>query len=99
LVTQENRKLPVILEDALYPATFIEPGEPVSVALRLFKKTRRPMALVRDEDKKILGMLTLEDVLEEIVGDIEDEHDVGGPRAVGHIRPPPPGGPKPGGPK
>jgi CBS domain containing-hemolysin-like protein len=86
----------VILEDVLYPATFIEPDEPVSVALRLFKKTRRPMALVRDTDKHVVGMLTLEDVLEEIVGDIEDEHDVGGPRAVGHIRPAPPGGPKPG---
>ena len=33
------------------------------------------MALVRDDDGKILGLITLEDVLEEIVGDIEDEHD------------------------
>jgi CBS domain containing-hemolysin-like protein len=33
------------------------------------------MALVRDDDDHILGMITLEDVLEEIVGDIEDEHD------------------------
>jgi CBS domain containing-hemolysin-like protein len=87
----------VILEDVLYPATFILPDETVSVALRLFKKTRRPMAIVRDAEKHVLGMLTLEDVLEEIVGDIEDEHDVGGPRAVEHLRPKPPGGPKPGG--
>ena len=85
----------VILEDVLYPATFIEPDVPVAVALRLFKKTRRPMAVVRDADKRVVGMLTLEDVLEEIVGDIEDEHDAGGPRGS---RPPgaPPGGSKPG---
>jgi CBS domain containing-hemolysin-like protein len=82
----------VILEDVLYPATFIEPDEPVSVALRLFKKTRRPMVIVRDADKKVVGMLTLEDVLEEIVGDIQDEHDVGGPR--GSQPPRPPGGSK-----
>lgn len=81
----------VILEDVLYPATFIEPDVPVSVALRLFKKTRRPMAIVRDAEKKVVGMLTLEDVLEEIVGDIEDEHDAGGPRGT---QPPGPGGPK-----
>jgi CBS domain containing-hemolysin-like protein len=33
------------------------------------------MALVRDDDGKVRGLITLEDVLEEIVGDIEDEHD------------------------
>jgi len=82
LVTQ---KLPVILEDVLYPATFIDPEAPVSVALQLFKKTRRPMAIVRDQNGKVVGMLTLEDVLEEIVGDIQDEHDPGGPRAVREI--------------
>lgn len=65
----------VVLEDALYPAQFLPPDESVSVALRLFRRTHRPMAVVRDESGKTLGILTLEDVLEEIIGDIEDEQD------------------------
>ncbi len=65
----------VILQDALYPALFLKPDETIGNALRLFQRAKRPMALVRDEDGKILGLLTLEDILEEIVGDIEDEHD------------------------
>jgi putative hemolysin len=65
----------VVLEDAIYPPTFLEPTESVANALRLLRKSRKPMALVRDEAGHILGMITLEDVLEEIVGDIEDEHD------------------------
>ena len=69
----------VILEDALYPATFIDPDESIAIALKLFRKSRKPMALVRNGEKKVLGMITLEDVLEEIVGEIEDEHDRGGP--------------------
>jgi putative hemolysin len=64
-----------ILEDALYPPLYLGPDESLATALRLFKKSRRPMALVRDSTGKILGLLTLEDVLEEIIGDIEDEHD------------------------
>jgi CBS domain containing-hemolysin-like protein len=65
----------VVLQDALYPPLFLRPDESVAKALQLFKKAHRPMALVRDENGKILGLITLEDVLEEIVGDIEDEHD------------------------
>lgn len=65
----------VVLQDALYPALFLKPDEEVGNALRLFRKSRRPMALVRDDDGKILGLITLEDVVEEIVGEIEDEHD------------------------
>jgi len=65
----------VVLEDAMYPPLYLSPEQSMATALRLFKKSRRPMALVRDGDGKILGMLTLEDVLEEIIGDIEDEHD------------------------
>jgi CBS domain containing-hemolysin-like protein len=66
----------VVLEDALYDAQFLPPGVPVSVALRLFRRSHRPMAVVRDQEtKKTLGILTLEDVLEEIIGDIEDEQD------------------------
>jgi CBS domain containing-hemolysin-like protein len=65
----------VILEDAMYPPLFLKPEESVAVALRLFRNAHRPMALVRDDAGRILGLITLEDVLEEIVGDIEDEHD------------------------
>jgi CBS domain containing-hemolysin-like protein len=70
----------VLLEDALYPATFLDPDEPVANAFRLFRKSHRPMAVVRDGEGKVLGLITLEDVLEEIVGDIEDEHDVPVPK-------------------
>lgn len=65
----------VVLDDALYPATFLDPGESISNAMRLFRKSRRPMAVVRDKEGKVLGLITLEDILEEIVGELEDEHD------------------------
>ena len=70
----------VVLEDAIYPALFLKPDEEIANALRLFRKARRPMALVRDDEGKIHGLITLEDILEEIVGDIEDEHDQPVPR-------------------
>ena len=70
----------VVLHDALYPSLFLKPDETLGNALRLFKKAHRHMALVRDDEGKIVGLLTLEDVLEEIVGDIEDEHDRPTPR-------------------
>ena len=70
----------VLLDDALYPATFLAPDEPVANSFRLFRKSHRPMAVVRDADGTVLGLITLEDVLEEIVGDIEDEHDVPVPK-------------------
>jgi CBS domain containing-hemolysin-like protein len=76
----------VVLEDALYPAIYLKPDEDLATALRLFRNSRRPMALVRDDDGKIRGLLTLEDVLEEIVGDIEDEHDRPMPRLSGRWR-------------
>ena len=70
----------VLLEDALYPATFLDPEETMSNAFKLFRRSHRPMAVVRDEHGKVHGLITLEDVLEEIVGDLEDEHDVPVPK-------------------
>jgi CBS domain containing-hemolysin-like protein len=65
----------VLLMDAMYPAIFVDPDQPVSRLLRRFKRDRRPMAVVRDGAGKFLGVVTIEDILEEIVGEIEDEHD------------------------
>jgi CBS domain containing-hemolysin-like protein len=65
----------VVLADAMYDPIFLKPDEEIATALQLFRKAKKPMALVRDDGGKIVGLLTLEDVLEEIVGDIEDEHD------------------------
>ena len=72
----------VVLDDALYKPVFLKPDEGLDNALRLFRKARRPMALVRDDENKIHGLITLEDVVEEIVGDIEDEHDRPVPKVV-----------------
>lgn len=71
----------IVLEDALYPATFLRPDENISNALLLFRRSRRPMAMIRDKDGHILGLITLEDILEEIVGELEDEHDAPVPKA------------------
>ena len=65
----------VILEDTIRPAFTLAPDLPILDALRQFRRGRRHLALVRDGDGPLLGICTLEDVLEEIVGKIEDEHD------------------------
>jgi CBS domain containing-hemolysin-like protein len=65
----------VVLDDAMYPPIFVDPDRPISEVLRQFRRQRRPMAVVRDSQGKTLGLITLEDIVEEIVGEIEDEHD------------------------
>jgi CBS domain containing-hemolysin-like protein len=69
------RERVVILNDAIRPVTSISPDLSVVDALRSFRRGRRHLAVVRDGDGPVLGVVTLEDVLEEIVGEIEDEHD------------------------
>ena len=65
----------VILMDAMYPALFVSPESAVSRLLKIFRKEKRQMAVVKAQDGTFLGIVTLEDILEEIVGEIEDEHD------------------------
>ena len=72
----------VILMDAMYPPLFVSPDQSVAGLLRIFRRERRPMAVVREPTGRFLGIITLEDVLEEIVGEIEDEHDVAMPHGT-----------------
>ena len=64
------------LRDVLRPAVFIPESKRLNVLLKEFRSSRNHMAIVVDEYGGISGMVTIEDVLEQIVGEIEDEHDV-----------------------
>lgn len=66
----------VDLTEYLKPADFIHEETPITELLRDFKKHRTHMAIVTDEFGAVRGLITLEDVIEEIVGEIDDEYDV-----------------------
>ena len=63
------------LRDWLRPAVFIPESKRLNVLLREFRVSRNHMAVVVDEYAGVCGVVTIEDVLEQIVGDIEDEYD------------------------
>jgi len=74
LVNTKNKKLNV--RDVLRPAVFIPESKRLNVLLNEFRSTRNHIAIVVDEYGGVAGMVTIEDVLEQIVGEIEDEHDI-----------------------
>jgi len=63
----------------LTPPWFVPDTRPVSEQLKAFRRRKTPFSLVVDEYGEVEGLVTLEDILEEIVGDITDEHDVAMP--------------------
>ena len=69
--TEENFSL----RDWLRPAVFIPESKRLNVLLREFRVSRNHMAIVVNEYGGVAGLVTIEDVLEQIVGDIEDEYD------------------------
>ena len=63
------------VRDMLRPAVFIPESKRVNVLLKEFRSNRNHIAIVVDEYGGVSGLVTIEDVLEQIVGDIEDEFD------------------------
>ncbi len=64
------------MTDILRPATFVPQSKRLDILLKEFRINRNHMAIVIDEYGHVAGLVTIEDVLEQIVGDIEDEYDI-----------------------
>jgi magnesium and cobalt transporter len=72
------------LEQLIRPAVFIPESKRLNTLLEEFRESRNHMAIVVDEYGGVAGLATIEDVLEQIVGEIDDEHD---PEEVDPIQP------------
>ena len=64
------------IQDSLRPAVFVPQSKRLDILLREFRANRNHMAIVIDEYGHVAGLVTIEDVLEQIVGEIEDEYDI-----------------------
>ena len=71
------------IKDVLRSPSFVPESKRLNVLLKEFRSSRNHMAMVIDEYGGVAGLVTIEDVLEQIVGDIDDEHDV---EDIGNIR-------------
>lgn len=75
IVANHYEKSGKVLRDILRPAFYITEGKTIDTLLREFQKKKVQMAVVINEFGGTRGIVTLEDILEELVGDIQDEHD------------------------
>ena len=73
----KDRKTKFNLRDLLRPCTAIPESKRLNILLQEFRSTHNHLAVVYDEYGGVSGIVTIEDVLEQIVGDIEDEYDLG----------------------
>ncbi|MGB5110278.1 MAG: hemolysin family protein [Mycobacterium sp.] len=71
----ENGRIDIRVGEVMRPAVFVPDSKPLDTLLREMQRDRKHMALLVDEYGAIAGLVTIEDVLEEIVGEINDEYD------------------------
>lgn len=69
------KKIDISLQNLMRPILFVSEGMSVNNLLYQFKEQRQHIAIVTSEDDLFVGLVTLEDAIEEIVGDINDEHE------------------------
>jgi magnesium and cobalt transporter len=74
--SSRNENQAFAIREILRPAVFVPESKRLNVLLKEFRASRNHLAIVVDEYGGVAGMVTIEDVLEQIVGEIEDEHDI-----------------------
>lgn len=77
LLAQGLRDRQRLVREIMRPALFVPESKRLNMLLKEFRMRRSHMAIVVDEYGAAVGLVTIEDVLEQIVGEIEDEHDFG----------------------
>jgi len=80
LLSLSTSKGLIVIQDIIYPPVFIDSSKKVAELLKDFQKGHTHIAIVAGAGGKLEGLITLEDLLEEIVGEINDEYDVRSPR-------------------
>ena len=75
LLKYVGKEITFDIDDILRPASFVPESQNLNTLLSQFRNSRNHMAIVVDEYSGTSGVVTIEDVLEQIVGDIDDEHD------------------------
>lgn len=77
---------PINLNNLIRPAAFVPQSKRLNALLKDFQESKNHMAIVVDEYGSIDGLVTIEDVLEQIVGEIEDEHDFEDEHFIKHAK-------------
>lgn len=87
LVFESPEHQPPAMKDMIRSANFVPESKRLDVLLKDFRKSRHHMAIVVDEFGGVAGLVTIEDILEEIVGDITDEHDISEDACIKKLEP------------
>ena len=75
LQDNEGDATKIKIEEVMNPAWFVPDTRPLADQLKAFLRRKTHFAIVVDEYGEVQGLITLEDIIEEIIGDIKDEHD------------------------
>lgn len=74
LYTYKNKSL-FVIQDVMRPVFYIEKTRKIAELMREFKRGHMHIAIVVDKERKVMGLVTIEDLIEEIVGEISDEYN------------------------
>jgi len=75
LVMLMNYRNLIVIQDIMRPAFFVQEGDKIKMILREMQRRKAHLAIVSDEFGGTAGIITLENIMEELVGDIQDEYD------------------------